>query len=62
MAKLIPFPPGDASEDDLTLVAEGKMRLAEIHIDVDELGRIKTGSVDGSDAIDALFKDRDEGP
>jgi hypothetical protein len=62
VGKLIPFLPGDASEDDLKLVAEGKMRLAEIHIDVDELGRIKSGSVDDSDGIEALLKDRDEGP
>jgi hypothetical protein len=61
VAKLIPFSPGDAKEDDLMLVAEGKMRLPEIHIDVDELGRIKTGRVDDSDAIMALLKDRDEG-
>jgi hypothetical protein len=62
VAELIPFSPGNASEDDLKLVAEGKMRLAEIPIDVDELGRIKTGTVDNSDAITALLEDRDEGP
>lgn len=59
MAKLIPFSPGNASEDGLMLVARPKMELPEIRIDVDELGRIKTGSVD---AIEALLKDRDEGP
>jgi prevent-host-death family protein len=61
VAKLIPFSPGDASEDELMLVAQGKMRLPEAPIDVDELWKIKTGSVDNSDAITALLKDRDEG-
>jgi hypothetical protein len=51
VGKLIPFLPGDASKNDLMLVAEGKKRLPEIHVDVDELGRIKTGSVDDSDRI-----------
>ena len=62
VAKLIPFSPGDASEDELMLVAAGKMRLPEGPIDVDELWKIKTGTVDNSDAITALLKDRDEGP
>ena len=62
VAKLIPFSPGHASEDELMLVAAGKMRLPEVPIDVDELWKIKTGSVDNSDAITALLKDRDEGP
>jgi prevent-host-death family protein len=62
VAKLIPFSPGDASEDELMLAAAGKMRLAEGPIDVYELWKIKTGSVDNSDAITALLKDRDEGP
>jgi hypothetical protein len=38
------------------------MRLSEGPIDVDELWKIKTGSVENSDAITALLKDRDEGP
>ena len=58
MAKLIPFSPGDASQYGLMLVAKRKMELPEIVIDVDELGRIKTGM---PVAIEALFKDRDDG-
>lgn len=58
MAKPIPFSPGDASEDELMLVAAGKMRLAEGPIDVDELWKIKTGTVDNSDAITALLKEQ----
>jgi hypothetical protein len=43
------------------LVAAGKMRLPEVPLDVDELLKIKTGSVGGSDAIAALLEDRNEG-
>ena len=45
VAKLIPFSAGDASEEELLLVAAGKMRLPEVPLDVDELWKIKTGSV-----------------
>jgi prevent-host-death family protein len=61
IAKLIPFSPGDASEDELLLVAAGKMRLPEVPLDADELWKIKTGRVEGSDAIAALLQDRNEG-
>jgi prevent-host-death family protein len=44
VAKLIPFSGGSASEEELLLVAAGKMRLPEVSLDVDELWKIKTGS------------------
>jgi prevent-host-death family protein len=62
VAKLIPFSSGNASEEELLLVAAGKMRLPEVPLDVDELWKIKTGKVGGSDAIAALLEDRKEGP
>jgi prevent-host-death family protein len=62
VAKLIPFSGGGASEEELLLVAAGKMRLPEASLDVDELWKIKTGSVGGSDAIAALLQERNEGP
>jgi hypothetical protein len=61
MGKLIRFSSEAAEKVERMLVAAGKMRLAEIHIDVDALWRIKTGTVNGSDGIEALLKDRDEG-
>lgn len=61
VAKLIPFSAGDASDDELMLVAAGKMRLPEVPLDVDELWKIKTGSVAASEAIAALLLDREEG-
>ncbi|MGC2398131.1 MAG: hypothetical protein WA510_00040, partial [Acidobacteriaceae bacterium] len=42
-------------------VAAGKMRLPEVPLDADELWKIKTGRVEGSDAIAALLQDRNEG-
>ena len=62
VAKLIPFTAGSAGEDELILVAAGKMRLPEAPLDVEELWKIKTGSVKDSDAIAALLQDRSEGP
>jgi prevent-host-death family protein len=62
VAKLIPFSSGSTSEEELLLVAAGKMRLPEAPLDVDELWKIKTGKVGGSDAIAALLEDRKEGP
>jgi prevent-host-death family protein len=62
VAKLIPFSAEGASDDELMLVAAGKMRLPEVPLDTDELWKIKTGSVEDSDAIAALLQDRNEGP
>jgi prevent-host-death family protein len=62
VAKLIPFSADGASEDELLLVAAGKMRLPEVPLDVDKLLKIKTGSVGENDAVRALLDDRNEGP
>jgi prevent-host-death family protein len=62
VAKLIPFSAGGASDDELLLVAAGKMRLPEVPLDAGELWKIKTGSVEDSEAIAALLQDRNEGP
>jgi prevent-host-death family protein len=61
VAKLVPFVPGDATEEELQLVAEGKMRLPEKALNIDDLWNIRTGSVSSSEAITALLKDREEG-
>jgi len=60
VAKLVPFSAADASEEDLQLVAEGKMRLAETELDVDKLFSIPTFRVPGNAATKALLEDRDE--
>ena len=61
IAKLIPFPAGDASEDEILLVAAGKMRLPKSPLDASALWKIATGSVPSSQGVDALLKDREEG-
>jgi prevent-host-death family protein len=61
IAKLVPFSAGDASEDEILLVAAGKMRLPKGPLDTAALWKIPTGSVRSTRAVDALLKDRDEG-
>jgi prevent-host-death family protein len=61
IAKLIPFFAGDASEDEILLVAAGKMRLPKRPLDAGALWKIPTGNVPSSRAVDALLKDREEG-
>jgi prevent-host-death family protein len=61
IAKLVPFSAGDATEDELRLVAAGKMRLPKGPLDAAALWKIPTGSVPSNRAVDALLKDRDEG-
>ena len=59
VAKLVPFSAEEASEEELLLVAAGKMRLPRQPLDVDELLKIPTGKV--SSAAQALLNDRAEG-
>jgi prevent-host-death family protein len=58
VAKLVPFPAEEASEEELLLVAAGKMRMPTEPLNVDEFLRIPTGKVHGNEAIEALLKDR----
>jgi len=61
VAKLVPFSSEDASDDELLLVAAGKMRVPKKPIDIAELLRIPTGTVDSSQAIQAILDEREEG-
>lgn len=61
VAKLVPFEPQNASEEDLLLVAEGKMRLPERPLDLKAFWKIPTATVPGNAATEALLKDREEG-
>ncbi len=61
IAKLIPFSTGDADEDEILLVAAGKMRLPKSPLDADALWKIPTGAVRSGRSVDALLKDREEG-
>jgi prevent-host-death family protein len=61
VAKLVPFSAEGASEEELLLVASGKMRLPKNSLNVDELLKIRTGKVSGNDAVRTLLDDRAEG-
>jgi prevent-host-death family protein len=61
VAKLVPFSSQEASEEELLLVAAGRMRIAKSPVKVDELLKIPTGTVAASGGIQALLDDRAEG-
>lgn len=59
IAKLVPFTADDASEEELNLVAEGKMRLPKTKLDLDQLFKMPTARVKGNRAVEALLADRE---
>jgi prevent-host-death family protein len=61
VAKLVPFRPENASEQELLLVAAGKMRLPKARLDPKKIENIATGKVSGNAAIRAVVADREEG-
>jgi prevent-host-death family protein len=60
VAKLVPFSAEEANEEELLLVAAGRMRLPKRSVKIGELLRIPTGSLAGSEGIQALLDDRAE--
>lgn len=60
VAKLVPFSAEGADDQELVLVAAGKLRLPKVRVDVKELLKIPTGSVSGNKAIRAVLADREE--
>jgi len=58
---LVPFPTESADEQELALVAAGKLRLPLEQLDVKALLKIPTGTVKGNKAVQALLADREEG-
>ncbi len=61
VAKLVPFSAEEASEEELLLVAAGRLRLPKNSIKIDELLRIPTGRVANSEGTQALLEERAEG-
>ncbi len=59
IAKLIPFTPGDAEDQELLLVAAGKLRLPAVRLDLRQLSKIRTGVLKGNKAVHALQADRE---
>ncbi len=60
VAKLVPFSAEGADEQELKLVAAGKLRLPKARLDVKQLLKISTGRVAGNKAIQAIAADREE--
>ena len=60
VARLVPFSAAEASEEELLLVASGKMRLPKRPLNIKELLKIRTGRVAGGQAVQALLDDREE--
>jgi prevent-host-death family protein len=60
VAKLVPFLSEGADDQELLLVAAGKLRLPSVQLDVKELLKIPTGKVAGNKAIRAVLDDREE--
>ena len=60
VAKLVPFFDEEGSEEELLLVAAGKMRLPRKPLNLDQLLRIPTGRVRENAGTQALIDDRDK--
>lgn len=58
VAKLVPFVSDEAGEEELLLVAAGKLRLPKNPIKLEKLLKIPTGKVAGSAAVQAIIDDR----
>ena len=61
VAKLVPFLAEGAEAQELKLVAAGKLRLPSEQLDVMELFKVPTGTVEGNEAIEAILAEREEG-
>jgi len=59
VAKLVPLPAGGGHDEELLLVAAGKMRLPQTSVKVSDLLKIPTGRVAASQAVQALLDDRE---
>ena len=60
VAKLVPFSAEGADDQELMLVAAGKLRLPSMQLDVKALLKIPTENVAGNKAIRAVLADREE--
>jgi prevent-host-death family protein len=60
VAKLVPFAAEESNEEELLLVASGKMRLPRASVKVADLMKIRTGKVAGREGVQALLDEREE--
>ena len=61
VAKLVPFSAETANDQELLLVAQGKMRLPKERLDLKKCWKLPMPRVSGDKAVRALLADRDEG-
>lgn len=60
VAKLVPFPAEEGTEEELLLVAAGKMRLPQDPLDLEKALKIPTGRLVGREGTRALLEDREQ--
>ncbi len=60
VAKLVQFDTSDVSEEELQLVAEGKLRLPHKRLDTRKLRKLPIGKVAGRAVTEALIRNREE--
>ena len=60
VAKLVPFSADDSTEEELLLVAAGKMRLPKRPLDLEKRLRVPTGRVIGREVTQALLDEREQ--
>ncbi|HTS59685.1 MAG TPA: type II toxin-antitoxin system prevent-host-death family antitoxin [Terriglobales bacterium] len=60
VAKLVPFSADEGTEEELLLVAAGKMRLPEDPLDLEKALKIPAGRIVGREGTRALLEDREQ--
>lgn len=60
VAKLVPFSADEGTEEELLLVAAGKMRLPQDQLDLEKALKIPTGRLVGREGTRALLEDREQ--
>jgi prevent-host-death family protein len=60
VAKLVPFTAEEGTEEELLLVAAGKMRLPQMYLDLEKALRIPTGRLIGREGTRALLEEREQ--
>ena len=59
VAKLVPFSAEECTEEEILLVAAGKMRLPKDPVDLEKLLRVPTGRLVGREVTQALLEERE---
>jgi len=60
VAKLVPFSAEEGTEEEILLVAAGKMRMPKNPVDLENLLRVPTGRLLGRGVTQALVEEREQ--